>query len=105
MSSSSISYLRPSAMCGVFISQNRVGQTRSSTGAQLAQLPVDLGLDVQRRLSLARAALVAGDDELPDLLAQRGIGGRAGASCAVPGERVDLGLHVERRLPARLAAG
>ena len=44
--------------------------------AELAQLAVDLGLDVEWRLALACAALVAGDHELADLLAQGGIGAR-----------------------------
>ena len=40
-------------------------------GSRARELALDLGVDVERLLALAHAALVAGDDELADLLAQR----------------------------------
>src|SRR6266511_5418759 len=68
---------------------------------QLGDLTLNFGVDVERRLALSLAALVAGDDELPDLLAQPRIDGR-------PGEAPDLRLDVHRGLapaPAVLVAG
>ena len=42
--------------------------------AELAQAPVDLGLDVERLLAARDAARVAGLDQRPHLLAQLGVG-------------------------------
>src|SRR5215207_9300284 len=100
MSSSSSSYLRPSAIWAVFISQPGPSQTRTWSPAQVAQLAVDLGLDIERRLSLASASLVARDDQLADLLAERGV---RTATRRRAREGVDLGVDVERGLPAGLA--
>ena len=44
---------------------------------EVAQLALDLGLDVERLLALALPALVAGDDELAHLLEQLGVVGRS----------------------------
>ena len=52
---------------------------------ELPQLALDLGVDVERLLALAGAALVAGDDELAHLLPQLGVAaaGAAGDRCSV----------------------
>ena len=67
---------------------------------------VDLGLDVERLLALASAALVAGDDELADLLAQRGVvgGGRLGPGALLGEQPLELGIDVERGLAASALA-
>ena len=70
------------------------------------ELALDLRLDVERLLALAHAPLVAGDDQLADLLAQRRVARRpAPRSCS--GEQpLELGVDVERRLAAgRCAVG
>ena len=51
---------------------------RGDSGAEVADLALDLGLDVERLLAVARAPLVAGDHELADLVAQLGIDRRRG---------------------------
>src|SRR5438093_1527761 len=67
---------------------------------ELAELAVDLRLDVQGWLALARAALVARHDELAHLLPERRVVPRRGA-----GEGLELGLDVERLLAAGLTPG
>ena len=66
--------------------------------AELLQLALDLGVDVQRRLALRLAAGVAGDHELAHLLAQRGVDGRRG-------QPRELVLDVDLRLAAGRVAG
>src|SRR5918996_107115 len=73
---------------------------RATSPAQRAQLALDLGVHVERLLALAHPALVARDHELADLLAQLVVD--AGRLLR---EGCQLGLDVERRLPARLATG
>ncbi len=73
---------------------------------EVAQLALDLGVDVQRLLALARTALVAGDDELADLLAQRGVGLGDRGRALLGSQPLELRLDVERRLAAgALAVG
>jgi hypothetical protein len=45
------------------------GRLMVDTGAEVANLTLDLGIDVERRLSFGLAARVAGDHQLADLLA------------------------------------
>src|SRR5581483_1390751 len=66
---------------------------------EVAELALDLGVDVQRLLTHSDPPLVAGDDELADLLAQLPVGGQGGGG-ALAQELLELALHVERRLPA-----
>ncbi len=67
------------------------------SGAELAQLAVDLGLDVQRLAAAGNQAVVASDHELADLVAQARVDdGRR--------EPRQLGLDVDRGLAAGLAA-
>jgi hypothetical protein len=68
------------------------------SGAEIPELALDLGLDVQRRLAPTGAAFVAGVYELADLVAQGGVGRRMR-------EAPQLGLDIERRLPPPLAPG
>src|SRR3954452_15877117 len=65
-------------------------------GAELRYLPLDLGLDVQRRLALLRPADVAGDHEIADLRAQALVDARRGEAAEVP-------LDVQGLLPAARA--
>ena len=69
-----------------------------SRAAELLELALDLGLDVERRLALRLAAGVAGDHELAHLLAQGGIDGRRG-------QPRELVLDVDLRLAAGGVAG
>ena len=66
--------------------------TRS--GSQIAELAVDLFLDVERRLALPRAPLVPRDHELAHLLAQRLVapGRRDGAVSAAYSASMSSGL-------------
>src|SRR5215210_898690 len=63
---------------------------------QLAQLALDLLLDVERLLALARTPLVARDDQRPDLLAKACVD-RLGRG---RGEALELGLDVHGLLAA-----
>src|SRR5436309_13441511 len=70
---------------------------------QLPELSLDLPLDVERLLPLAGPALVAGNDELPDLVRELGVHARValGTLLEEPGQ---LGIDVERRLAAQALA-
>src|SRR4051794_3069873 len=79
-----------------------IAETASAKrSAQLAELPVHFRLDVERLLALPHAPLVARDHELAHLVAEPLVGGRGGRHRR---ELRDLGIHVERRLPAGDAA-
>ena len=64
------------------------------------KLSLDLEVDVQRLLTLANAALVAGDHQLAHLLDQLGIGPVARRPEALVEQPGELGVDVERRLAA-----
>ena len=66
--------------------------------SQLAQLALDLLLDVERLLALAHAALVAGDHELAHLLAQLVVA-EGGETAARGQQLLDLGVDVDRLPP------
>jgi hypothetical protein len=71
---------------------------------ELPELAIDLLVDVERFLALAQAPLVAGDDQLADLLPERSVGAQAG-SAGVGGEQLlHLGIYVECLTPLRHAA-
>src|SRR5215211_1214136 len=73
-------------------SSKRRGSAMSGTlPAQLAQLTLDFGIDVERLAAGPRAALVAGDHELTDFGAQARVDDRSG-------EALELRLDVQRRL-------
>src|SRR4051794_28937252 len=72
-------------------------EARCSFGRQFPKLALDLRLHVERLLALSHAPLVAGDHELPHLVAKA----RVGRCRARLGELGDLGLDVEGRLSAR----
>ena len=75
----------------------RVGHSAGVLSPEVAQLAGDLGLDVQRLLAHAHAALVAGDHELADLGHQRRVGvGRRGAQ-----QRASSASMSSGGLPAR----
>src|SRR6188472_1417830 len=65
---------------------------------EVAKLTGDLGVDVERVLALAGAALVAGDDELADLGDEGGIGLRRDRRRLH--QPPQLGVDVDRRLAA-----
>src|SRR2546423_208666 len=72
---------------------------------EVAELALYLGLDVKRLLAPARPPLVAGDDELADLLDELAVGPEATRRALVEEPR-ELGVDVERRLaPGALAVG
>ncbi len=73
-----------------------IARRRWSELGDVRDLPLDLGLDVERWLSAPLPPLVAGDHELADLRSQPGVDGG-------PGEAAELLVHVERRLPAARA--
>src|SRR3954447_24375043 len=77
-------------------SKRGVSAMSGTLPAQLGDLTLDLGVDVERWLALALAALVAGHDELADLVAQARIDGRTG-------QAPDLGFHVHGSLAPALA--
>src|SRR3954454_2524280 len=81
----------------VFIAETRAAPNRNRSGAQIVQLALDLRLHVERLLALPDAPLVARDHELSHLVAEPLVGRRRRRL----GELGDLGLDVERRLPAR----
>src|SRR4051812_23449768 len=73
-------------------SSKRRGSAMSGTlPAQLAQLTIDFGIDVERLAAGPRAAVVAGDHELADFGTQAGVDDGSG-------EALELGLDVQRRL-------
>src|SRR5439155_25783223 len=73
---------------------------RANLPRKIAELTLDLGLDVERLAAPGDAAGVAGPDQRPDLLDDLRIARRARA-----GERGQLRLDVLRRLAAGAAAG
>src|SRR4051794_26720353 len=72
-------------------------EARAESRADVPQLTVHLGLDVERVLSAPDPALVAGDHELAHLVPQRLV-----VTLRLARERGHLGVHVEWRLAARL---
>ena len=72
---------------------------------QLVELALDLGLDVEGGLSLAGPPLVARDDQLAHLVAQRGVvGGPSGGGLGE--QAAELGVDVQGGLAAgALAVG
>src|SRR3954463_14613075 len=72
-------------------SKRGVSAMSGTLPAQLGDLTLDFGVDVEWWLAPALAALVAGHDELADLVAQARIDGRTG-------QAPDLGFHVHRGL-------
>src|SRR5215210_4116853 len=86
-----------SSCSGLIFATATTVTSSTRSGSQIAELAVDLGLHVERRLSLSGAAFVPRDHELAHLVAQ---------GLVVPrrrrrGERRVLGVDVERGLPAR----
>src|SRR5215211_804002 len=73
-------------------SKRRGSAMRGVVSPELAQLPGDFGLHVQRLLAHADAALVAGDHEIAHLGHQRGVGVERRR---LPHERRELGLDVQ----------
>src|SRR6185312_11695695 len=69
--------------------------------AQVAELTLDLGIHVERRLAAADAALISSLHELADLVPESLVHGRRRARH----QGCHLGINVERRLPARLPPG
>jgi len=68
-----------------------------SLPAQLPHLALNFSVDVERILARPRAAFVAGDDELADLLAQGRVDRRRR-------QALELCVHVDRRFAAPGAA-
>src|SRR5919201_2211154 len=66
---------------------------------EVAELALDLGLDVERLLAPPGAALVTGDDELADLLDQRAVS-REATALGLGEQPLELGLDIERLLAA-----
>src|SRR3954467_8373477 len=83
----------------VSIAETTRSQNANRRSAQVPELALDLGLDLERLLALPHAPLVARDHELAHLLPQPLVGGRRGGL----GELRDLRVHVERGLAARYA--
>src|SRR4051794_26159661 len=78
-------------------SKRRCSAMPGTLPIQLANLTLDFLVDVQGGLSGRLAALVAGHDEGPDLVAQARIDDR-------PGQPLELVVDVQRRLSAPRAA-
>src|SRR5215211_560039 len=81
----------------------------AGSAAELAQLAIDLRVDVEGLLAAREPALVAGNHDLAHLLPQRrvlavGAGARSGSRGRRARQGGELGLDVERRLAAPLAA-
>jgi hypothetical protein len=74
---------------------------------QVPELAFDLGLDLERLLSLADAPLVSGDHELPHLLHELPVLGQVPRGRSGLGEQpLELGVDVERVLaPFLLTVG
>src|SRR5215207_1536912 len=67
---------------------------------ELSELAFDLRIDVERLLALPRATLVAGDDELADLLAKLRVSGHIGRRRLLGPQAGELRFDVHRRLAA-----
>src|SRR5947209_988338 len=97
LTSSSSSYLRPSAISAA--AYRAIAMTKPPVALQIEDLPLDLGVDVERRLARTRAAVIACDHQLPDLVPQLGVHVR----CS--GQARQFCVHVDRSLAAALASG
>src|SRR4051812_4823685 len=74
--------------------------TRSLTKIlEVAKLALDLRLHVQGLFAAASTAVVAGDDEVSNLLADAGV--EADARIGGLQQALQLSVHVQRRLPPR----